>query len=265
MRKSLSILLLGLLLSCESENKKEESKALLIEREKGSLHFKEPEVKANPLPRYAWEKDSPFPRINKEFFRCMGSKLHPMKKQEGKLPPLSDCDGFSAHSLPIKNGEEFIYPCLIELLNEIQKRTNHRVIITSGHRCLKHHLYVKLPEEKKASKHLMGAEVAFYVKGLEKSPQTVLKAIEEYYREHPVFGQEAAFQFKQSDQDDLQVSLRPYLNKEILVKLYLPEEGRDGDTNHNFSYFKMQVRWDRNSKKSVPFRWDEAEKNLFQW
>ena len=98
-----------------------------------------------PLPQgrepYPWESKyiGKYPRITKDYFRCRGNLLHPMitRKKEGREPEhFRDCGGGEKHGLPIKEGKEFIYPKLLELLNYLQEK-NH----LSGN----HHIRASLP------------------------------------------------------------------------------------------------------------------------
>ena len=195
------------------------------------------------LPTYPWESTKPgkISPITKEYFRCKGSSMNPPIPiiHDGKvIENLFDCHGADSHSLPIRHEREFIYPILLELVNEIQASTGKPVIITSGHRCPAHNRYVDQSPKNQASKHLIGGEVCFYVAELERNPEVVLNAIFAFYRSNPRYAAEGKVytEFERYDKE-VDVSTQPWINKEILIKLYLPHEGRDGDNRHPFPYF----------------------------
>jgi hypothetical protein len=217
------------------------------------------------IPTYPWEsggkgKISP---ITKEYFRCKGSPLNPPIPviRDGKVVEnIFDCSGPQSHSLPIRHGKEFIYPVLVELVNEIQEATGKPVIITSGHCCPTHNTYIDPAIKAQASKHQIGAEVSLYVAELEHNPELILKAIFEYYRTNPRYvaaGKEYTT-FERYDKET-DVSTKPWMNKEILIKLYLAHEGRNGDNRHHFPYVSIQVRFDRDTNMKIVYTPVEAQ------
>ncbi len=222
-------------------------------------------LETEPVPSYPWEsavtgKISP---ITKEYFRCKGSSLNPpipILKDGKVVENLFDCHGADSHSLPIRHGKEFIYPILIELVNEIQAATGKPVIITSGHRCPAHNRYVDRSPKNQASKHLIGAEVSFYVAELESNPEVVLNAIFAFYHSNPRYAAEgkAYTEFERYDKE-VDSTTKPWMNKEIFIKLYLPHEGRNGDNRHPFPYFAIQVRFDKDTNMRVAYTPADAE------
>jgi hypothetical protein len=54
------------------------------------------------------------------------------------------------------------------------------------------------------------------------------------------------------------VSTPPWYNKEILIKLYLKNEGRDFDNRHPYPYVSIQVRFDRELNEKVVCSWQKA-------
>jgi hypothetical protein len=226
----------------------------------GILEFEE-------LPVYPWDtckgKNGKISIITRDYFRCKGSSLHPPLPilKEGKVVEnIFDCNGGEAHSLPIRNEKEFVYPILPELLNEIQASTGKPVIITSGHRCPNHNRYVDSSPKNQASKHQIGAEVSFYVAGLEKNPEQVLNAIFSFYTSNPRYTTEKkAYSEFERYEKETDVSTKPWFNKEIMIKLYKESEGRNGDNRHPFPYFSIQVRFDRDTNMRVSFSWNEAQ------
>ena len=222
-------------------------------------------LETEAIPSYPWEsnrkgKISP---VTKEYFRCKGSSLNPPIPiiRDGKvIENVFDCRGAESHSLPIRHEQEFIYPILLELVNEIQEATGKPVIITSGHRCPAHNRYIDLSPKAQASKHQIGAEVSFYVAELERNPEIILNAIFAFYRSNPRYAAEGAAytQFERYDKE-VDVTTKPWLNKEILIKIYLPHEGRDGDNRHPFPYFSIQVRFDKDTNMRVAYAPADAQ------
>ena len=212
-----------------------------------------------PRAPYPWENEAHLPRITKEFFRCKGSSLNPPYHVEDHVSLLSDCEGTSRHGLPILNGQENVYPILIELMNYLQKKTGRRVIITSGHRCPPHNTYVDPSKEAKASKHQIGAAVDFYVQGMEDQALEIASLLMQYYQEHPTYkNQKEWITFQRYERDDAKVQTQPWFNKEIFIKLYQKHEGRNGDNRHPYPYLSIQVRWDRAKETRVLFDWEKA-------
>lgn len=212
------------------------------------------------LPRYEWDLAA-VPKVSREFFRCRGSSTHPERTEErrGEMVRYVDCRG--RHSLPTFNEEEFIYPVLIELLNMIQEMTGKKVVITSGHRCPEHNTYVDASIANQSSKHQVGAEVAFYVEGMERDPGSIVEVVQRYYKEHPVFGgQKEWTEFKRYEKGNTNVRTLPWYNKEVFVKIFMADEGRDGDNRHPYPYLSMQVRYDRDAGERVSYSWEKANK-----
>lgn len=216
-----------------------------------------------PRSPYPWESESNLPRITKDFFRCKGSTLNPpMMDVADSGTPLSitDCEGSTRHGLPIISGKEGVYPILVDLLNYIQKKSGKRVIITCGHRCPIHNTYADLSKENRASKHQLGAEVDFYVQGMEERPQEVAGLIMQYFQEvAPYKNEKESREFKRFETTDLVV--QPWMNKEIFLKLLQKHEGRDLDNRHPHPYLSIQVRYDRDSKERVVYNWAKANQN----
>jgi hypothetical protein len=218
---------------------------------------------------YPWEKKKQgnLLQITKEYFRCKGSALNPMQtvQSHGETINRFDCGGSQKHSLPLRDGREFIYPILIDLLNYIQTQTGKRVVITSGHRCPEHHLYISTGKPNLHSKHQIGAEVSFYVHGLEHTPEAIVKIIQNYYLDIPKYkGQKEFEEFKRYEKEDIDTLTPPLYNKEVFIKIYTKKEGRDFDNRHPFPYISLQVRYDFEQRERVIFSWDAAYKNYFR-
>lgn len=208
---------------------------------------------------YPWEVNyaGKHPKITKEYFRCLGSSLNPPHsdhKDPARPANYLDCGGFQKHSLPIRSGQEFIYPILIQLLNYVQEKTGHKVIITCGHRCPVHNAYSDSSPQNQSSKHMIGAEVDFYVQGMEEKIEEIAAILMEYYK-----GQEKAYEtFERLLTGAWNVSTPPFANKEIVIKLYQKHEGRDFDNRHPYPYLGVQVRFDREKGEKVIADWQKA-------
>jgi hypothetical protein len=217
------------------------------------------------FPAYPWEgpKKAGIAPITQEYFRCKGIGLNPPIPilKDGKISEnIFDCGGTQSHSLPIRHNKEFIYPILIELANEIQAALGKPVIITSGHRCPQHNRYVDASSQNLTSKHLLGAEMSFYVAGLEQQPHVVLNAIFEFYKNHPRYASEKkAYANFERYEKKTDVATKPWMNKEILIKLYLPHEGRNKDNSHPYAYFSIQVRHDKDTNMRVTYSEKDAQ------
>lgn len=205
---------------------------------------------------YPWESESNLPKITKDFFRCRGSAINPPLVDKDSQP-LHDCEGSSRHGLPVISGKEGVYPILIHLLNYVQKKTGKRVVITCGHRCPLHNTYADPALENRTSKHQIGAEVDFYVQGMEERPQEIVGLIMQYFQEtSPYAGDKESREFKRLETDA--IATNPWLNKEIVLKLFQKTEGRDWDNRHPHPYLSVQVRYDRDHKEKVAYTWAKA-------
>lgn len=206
-----------------------------------------------PRKPYPWEHtlSGSHLRVTKEYFRCRGSARHPPKSVEGQR--LFDCSG--SHSLPLRDNKEFIWPRLISILNEIQAKTNKRVVITCGHRCPTHNTYSDPSRYNQASKHQIGAEVDFYVEGMENEPEKVVQLIMDQFPHET---------FVRYEKGGLNVAIQPWFNKEIFIKLYQSHEGRDLDNNHPYPYISIQMRYDPETKEWVTYSWEKAFKHYLR-
>jgi hypothetical protein len=253
--------LFSLFIGCTSadRNKKTRLKGEFIYRRSCESFFSPPTPQLKQKQSYPWENSyvGNFPRITKEFFRCKGSHLNPLitYQRESKEPLfLRDCQGADHHGLPLKGNQEFIYPCLIELLNYIQEKTGRRVILTSGHRCPQHNTYCDPTPKGYGSKHMLGAEVDFYLEGLEFNPEESIALLQNYYSETLPFKTKKEFcEFTRYDRPDRTVKTPPWYNKEIFIKLYQSDEERNPDNQHPFPYVSVQVRYDRENDSKVLF------------
>lgn len=225
-----------------------------------------------PLKRgeYPWEegKGGSFPKITKDFFRCKGCNLNPVHivQKEKEAVRYYDCGGPQRHSLPLRENKEFIYPILLDLLNYLQSKTGKKVVITCGHCCPDHHLYLDPSPANQASKHLLAAEVDFYIQGMEQQPEKVVDLILAYYSENPKYKGLKDYQFVRYDKmDKINVTTQPWYNKEIFVKLFKKEEGRDHDNLHPYPYVSIQVRYDYELQEKVNYSWDKAYRNFHRY
>jgi hypothetical protein len=244
------------------------AKGEYIYRTSDEYHYSPELPKKQASPTYSWHKDtSNLLPITKAHFRCHGDSNHMPRKIENKneVRYVSDCGGSQDHSLPLKDGKEFIYPILIDILNYVQNRTQKPVLITSGHRCPDHHAYVDSRTEHQTSKHLIGAEVTFYVEGLENQPECIVNILQDYYQQTLCYNGLKEYQQFDRWEKDTDVATAPWYNKEIFVKIYKKNEGRNLDNNHPHPYINIQVRYDRENKEKVLYSWDKAFRGYYRY
>lgn len=238
-------------------------------------HHNEELFVAEPLVKtkrslYPWESENKlkFPKITKEFFRCKGNLSNPVKiVDKGSEPQyIYDCGGIQQHSLPIRDGKEFVYPILIDLLNYLQLVTSRRVVITSGHCCLEHNTYLDPSPSNRTSKHLLAAEVDFYIEGMEEEPEKVVDWIQAYYKVNPKYkGLKEYLNFERfKKMDKTNVATQPWFNKEIFVKLMKRTERRDVDNEHKYPYVSVQVRYDWELQENVHYNWEKAFRGFYR-
>ncbi len=240
----------------------------LIHRLASEKHYPMEKLTLQVKAPYPWEPGftgGP-PVITKEAFRCKGNSGNPPKVKDGdKKSPQHDCGGASKHSLPVRGGKEFVYPVFLDILNYIQVKTGLPVVVTSGHRCPEHHNYVDPSAYSRNSKHMMGAEVDFYVVGMESKPLEVIEYVMAYYKETEPYKKEKEYvNFIRLDQVKVDISTTPWFNKEILIKLYKENEGRNLDNQHSYPYISLQVRFDREKKEKVVFSSDKASNGFMR-
>jgi hypothetical protein len=242
-----------------------------VYRHQGEFLFAAAPADPQTPPTYPWEEgqSSNQLRITKEYFRCKGSILNPPRivAENGKeLQRYHDCGGAEKHSLPLRNNKEFIYPILIDLLNYIQNKSGKRVVVTSGHRCPDHNTYVDSSVQNSSSKHQVGAEVSFYVQGMENQPEQIVKYIIDYYKETSKYqGLKEYQEFSRFTKGETNVSTPPWMNKEVFVKVFNKKEGRDFDNRHPYPYLSIQVRYDWDLQEKVTVTWEKAYKNYLRF
>ncbi len=231
-------------------------KAEMIYRSQGDSLYPLAAPAHTPRAIYPWEAEANLPRITREYFRCKGNPANaPLLAAERE--PILDCEGSGRHGLPIISGKEGVYPILIDLLNYIQKKTGKRVVVTCGHRCPQHNSYSDASKENRFSKHQIGAEVDFYVQGMEDRTLEIAGLLMQYYQETPLYAKDREYlEFKRTDKADS--SIQPWMNKEIFIRVFGKEEGRDEDNRHPHAYITLQVRFDKERKERVVYDWAKA-------
>jgi hypothetical protein len=254
--------LLLTLSSCDHPPEKKPPIAEYIFRLDGESYYNIEAQNKNTPPSYPWKKTylSTHTPITKEHFRCKGSMLNAPQKILETEECMFDCNGINSHSLPLKNEKEFIYPILLTLLNKIQEDLQAQVIITSGHRCPKHNRFCDPSVFNLNSKHQLGAEVSFYVQGYEWSPQKALESIFNYYEEAAPEYKE----FQRYTQTNTNVAIEPWHNKEIFIKYFQKDEGRNFDNQHPYPYIAIQVRFDKELNERLVFEEKKAIHNFYR-
>ncbi|MCB1114715.1 MAG: hypothetical protein KDK62_08160 [Chlamydiia bacterium] len=269
-----AIALLLFLFSCSSESDRasgqQKSAEHLITRRAGEALFLPPPPEPEAFPQYPWEKrgSCDLPWITKEYFRCKGNPFNPPRSEAkgGETLEIADCGGSEKHSLPLIDGKEGVYPILIDLLNYLQERAKKRVVITSAHRCPDHNTYVNSAPSNQTSKHLIAAEVSFYVQGYEEMPESIVRMIQDYYQTDSQVKDDRRYTvFTRYEKEDTNVSTPPWMNQEIFIKLFKKDEGRDFDNRHPYPYLSIQVRYDREKKARVFYSWDKAYNNFLRY
>lgn len=252
-----------------SSNERYQKGEYIYRKHDESLFSVEPQSKRTPEP-YPWEagRTGSLLKITKEFFRCKGTSLNPSRsgKENGETVQYFDCGGVDKHSLPLRDQKEFIYPILIDLLNYIQAKTEKRVVITSGHRCPDHNTYVDPSQGNRYSKHMVGAEVSFYVQGMEERPDIIVKHIQDYYKNTARYQDKKDFlNFQRYTKGDAGVATQPWYNKEIFIKLFHRKEARNFDNRHPYPYISIQVRYDWDTQEKVIYSWEKATHNYLRY
>lgn len=243
--------------SCFDSKANEWQKTSITRKHDSCCHPLSPPQKQKHEP-YVWEQNTGISKITKEYFRCMGNPSNlPIWIEKERI---ADCGGISSHSLPLRDEQEFIYPILIDLLNYIQNQTKKKVIITSGHRCPQHNKYVDPAKENQYSKHMIGAEVSFYLQEMIGKEEEIVKLIIDYYKEKP----EEYSSFIRYEKEDTNVETKPWYNKEIFIKLFKSHEGRNRDNIHPYPYLSIQVRFDSFNNEKVSYSWDQAFNNYLR-
>lgn len=273
-RKTLGMCYLLLFFSCSGLEQSEQQRMKLVSAKAEEIYrhdedrfFKIETPKQRKRDLYPFEnlKSGNFPRITKEYFRCKGDSKRPPKTINQNTPnPMTcfDCGGIDQHSLPVKGEKEFIYQPLIDLLNFVQEKTGKKVIITCGHRCPKHNVYADPSKKNQSSKHLIGAEVDFYVQGMEHKPLQIVEILKEYYKQESEKDYNTFVRYQGGESRERNL---PWCNKEVLIQVFEKDEGRDFDNNHKYPYISIQMRYDRVGKKRVLYSWHEAFNGFMRW
>ena len=273
MKKNVYILFLLFLSTGCKQSEKETSRnpaevtCEYIIRQHDERHLAIPTPKLKAPPCYPWQKNATgkIQTITKEYFCCKGSNVNPPRlvlQGTKELERFYDCGGVEKHSLPLRSDKEFIYPILIELLNAIQAKTKKQVIITSGHRCPSHNSWVDPSPQNATSKHTIGAEVDFYVSGLENNPEEVIRIIVDFYKNNPRYAGQKGYQEFQHFEKETNTRKKPLYNKEIFIKQFAKDEGRNFDNRHPYPYVSIQVRFDRDRNLRVMYSWDQSQQFL---
>ncbi len=213
--------------------------------------------------KYPWEElyMGSVIKINKEYFRCKGSDINPPIKAIGGKEEIFDCGGLDKHGLPFHENHEFVYPILIDLLNDIQEKAKATVVITTGHRCPQHNLYADKTKNMQSSKHQLGAEVDFYVEGYEEKPLEIVRWIMDYYQKN---SNSEYNRFIRCQKNPENLKHPGWYNKEILLRIHEKTEGRDFDNRHPYPYITIEVRYDSVKNVPVNFDWDKACKGYLR-
>ena len=112
---------------------------------------------------------------------------------------------------------------------------------------------------------MIGAEVSFFVQGMEDRPQEIVDILLDYYRNISPFRDKSELtEFYRYEKSDTNVSTKPWYNKEVFIKLFKSTEGRNFDNRHPYPYIAIQVRYDTEKNERVTYSWDKAYKNYLR-
>ena len=113
---------------------------------------------------------------------------------------------------------------------------------------------------------MIGAEVSFYVQGLENAPQTIVNLLMDFYKDNPKYKNSKEYtEFLRYEKGNSNVSIPPWYNKEVFIKIFNKSEGRNYDNRHPYPYISIQVRHDRDINEKVTYSWDLATKNYLRF
>jgi hypothetical protein len=267
------ILYLLLLIGCSGLEKAQQAKIRKgnevkdpIVRLSSELYFTNSLPRRKEKEKYPWEERyiGSFTKITKESFRCRGSSSHGERmiiNSDGLEERLVDCEGLGSHSLPVREGEEFIYDILIDLLNHVQAKNKKRVIITSGYRCPIHNRYCNHTKINASSKHQIGGEVDFYVEGMEQDVEVIVEQLIDYYKE-----QEPSYQqFRKVIREKNGIQYPVWSNKEISISISHYKISGDLDNAFSHPYITIDLKLDRERGERVEYSWQKANNGYMRY
>ncbi|MCH9620946.1 MAG: hypothetical protein S4CHLAM20_03560 [Chlamydiia bacterium] len=200
-------------------------------------------VKKDPYP---WESGTAFSKITVDSFRCQGRRNHQKRQRDGK--EYADCGGLAEHGLPYADKDEFVYSVMIKLLNQVQNAFQKKVVITSGHRCPKHHSYITMGKSK-ISRYMIGAKVDFFIEGMEEKPHEIIEKLKSFYKNDQGYSE-----FREVRNND---GTRSWHNKEVILTIN-PEGEHTKLQNRNHPVVSIDVRYDRDKEESIILDWKRA-------
>ncbi len=114
-------------------------------------------------------------------------------------------------------------------------------------------------KENRISKHQIGAEVDFYVQGMEDRPRKRSPAFSCSTIKKPLSIKTIRNTLNSSAMTSRTIRHPALVNKEIFIKIYQKDEGRDADNRHPHAYITLQVRFDRETKGAGPLRMGQGQ------
>ena len=105
---------------------------------------------------------------------------------------------------------------------------------------------------------MLGAEVDFYIAGMEDKHEEIIALLQKFYENSP---KEYAH-FSRYEKEKLNVTTPPWYNKEIFIKLYKEEEGRNFDNGVPYPLIGIQLRLDAETQKPIIFEESKAQNYL---
>lgn len=240
-----------LLLGCEKERAPSPQPLYLSDREPL------PPFVAVEAPTYPWSRPASLhPPITARHFRCRGDILNPPRAiagDKGTITYIEDCGGKERHSLPIEEGRESVPWLLIYLLNALQESCDAPVTILCGHRCPLHHRYALTNGGESNSKHLIAAEVDFYIeRGEAKSGELVDRLLLLYKGLPPCHQAKETLPIPGG-----------WKNGEISCCVKCAQG--DSDLIEGKEYVVLSLSYDRKKKKRVSYSWELANRRMHRY
>lgn len=206
-----------------------------------------------PWVHYSNHENKWFHTLTKDDFRCRGKfESLPITIGEGLSKQiLFDCWGRN-HGLPWIDEQEFVYPALIDILNDLQQALRSSVCITSAHRCPAHHRYITQGQGSSTDKHLIAAAVDFYIQGWHSQKHDVIKALRHICQRRAPEGQKERWSLEQKAQD-------LWANSEIELRWYPTGQDHSLDNDHPYPFWQITLRYD--TAKGADIRFDTKTAN----
>ncbi|PCI76056.1 hypothetical protein COB21_04930 [Candidatus Aerophobetes bacterium] len=230
-----------------------------LSKERGNIkHFPSSLLFSAPPPHLELASLTPkehtnLPPITTHHFRCKGSHNNPIIHHiiDEKTKYFQDCDGLHTHSLPIIDGEETVYPHLVELLNYAQQKTKRPITILSGHRCYMHQSYLSCKHADLISLYQLGAAADVCFQGSHLNLLSLVSAISDWYS----CAKNLSKTKFSINQDHTQWSNR-YITLTLHEKTDLPSTAYQGP------HLTIKLKKDPHSGKTITYSYRKVRNNI---